>query len=156
MATARALAAGTAADDFRGNEQIEDSELVVTSARADNLRAFLPVIDDGTGATVDNGYTLRVLANSTGSIEIVDIVGRRVVTVPAFEQRVISAGGDVDNPVWMVSTPSAAALTLGVAVTAAGSSTPALGTTGPAASGTVIWYSFQKLDGTLAHIATWT
>ncbi len=155
MATARALAAGTAADNFRGNEQIEDSELVVTSARVDNLRAFLPAIDDGATTTVDDGYTLRVLANSSGSIEIVDVFGRRVVTVPGFEQRVVSARGDLLNPIWQVSTPSAE-MTLGTAVTAAGSSTPALGTTGPAASGTVIWYSIQKLDGTLAHIATWT
>ena len=155
MATARALAAGTAADNFRGNEQIEDSELVVTSARTDNLRAYLPAIDDGATTTVDDGYTLRVLANASGSVEIVDIFGRRVVTVPGFEQRVVSARGDVNNPIWQVSVPEAVP-TLGVAVTAAGSSTPALGTTGPAASGTVIWYSFQKLDGTLAHIATWT
>ncbi len=155
MATARALAAGVAANDFRGNEQIEDSELVVTSARAQNLRAFLPAIDDGTGATVDNGYQLRVQVTVAGTVEILDVFGRRVVIVPNYGERVITAGGDVNNPVWIVSEP-ALALSVGTAVTAAGSSTPALGTTGPAASGTVIWYAFQKLDGTLGYIATWS
>jgi len=147
MATARALAAT--------GEQIEDSEFVVTSALGANVKAFLPAIDDGATTTVDDGYTCRVHANAGGEIELLDVFGRRVAIVPGFEQRVVSARGDVDNPIWSVSIPSAG-LTLGTAVTAAGSSTPALGTTGPAASGTVIWYSFQKLDGTLAHIATWT
>ncbi len=155
MATARALGLATAATDFRGNEQIEDSELVVTSARAQNLRAFLPAIDDGTGATVDNGYQLRVQITVAGTVEILDVFGRRVVIVPAFSERVITAGGDANDPVWIVTEP-ALKMSVGTAVASAGSSTPALGTTGPAASGTVIWYSFQKLDGTLGYIATWT
>ena len=155
MATARALALADATTDFRGNEQIEDSELVVTSARAQNLRAFLPAIDDGTGDTVDNGYSLRVQVTVGGSVEILDVFGRRVALVPAYSEKVITAGGDVDQPVWIVSDP-ALNWSVGVAVSAAGSSTPALGTTGPAASGTVIWYSFQKLDGTIGYIATWS
>lgn len=155
MATARALALGLDADDFRGNEQIEDSELVVTSARVQNLRAFLPAIDDGTGTTVDNGYQLRVQVTVAGTVEILDVFGRRVTIVPAFSERVITAAGDVDNPIWIVTVP-ALKMSMALAPTAAGSSTPALGTTGPAASGTVIWYSFQKLDGTIGHIATWS
>ena len=155
MATARALALADATTDFRGNEQIEDSELVVTSARAQNLRAFLPAIDDGTGATVDNGYSVRVQVTVAGTVEILDVFGRRVAIVPAFGERVITAGGDVNNPVWIVTTPDMN-WSVGTVVTSAGSSTPALGTTGPAASGTVIWYQFQKLDGTLGYIATWS
>ena len=155
MATARALALGVAANDFRGNEQIEDSELVVTSARAQNLRAFLPAIEDGTGTTVDNGYSCRVQITVAGTVEILDVFGRRVGIVPAYSERVFTAGGDATNPVWIVTTPDMN-WSVGTVVTAAGSSTPALGTTGPAASGTVIWYQFQKLDGTIGYIATWS
>ena len=147
MATVRALAAT--------GEQIEDSELVVTSALAVNVKAYLPAIDDGATTTVDNGYMVRVMANAAGDVEIVDVFGKRVAIVPAFTQALFTAGGDVDTPVWTVS-PVGATWSVGEAVTAAGSSTPALGTTGPAASGTVIWYSFQKLDGTLGYIATWS
>ena len=155
MATARALALADETTNFRGDEQIEDSELVVTSARAQQLRAYLPALEDGTGATVDSTYRVRVQANAAGgSVEIVDVFGRRVCIVPQLEERVVSAKGNAANPIWSVSTPID--WSVGVAVTAAGSSTPALGTTGPAASGTVIWYSFQKLDGTLGYIATWS
>ena len=155
MATARALALADATTDFRGNEKIEDSELVVTSARAQNLRAFLPAINDGTGTTVDNGYSVRVQVTVAGSVEILDVFGRRVAIVPPFSERVITAGGTLAHPVWIVTTPDMN-WSVGTVVTAAGSSTPALGTTGPGASGTVIWYQFQKLDGTLGYIATWS
>lgn len=115
MATTRALAAGAEADGFQGLELIEDSELTVTSARADNLKAFLPAIDDGAGITVDDGYTCTISANSTGSVEIVDIFGARVVLVLPGTTRQVAAFGDVDDPSWIVSAvkmllPATAAL----------------------------------------------
>ena len=147
MATVRALAAT--------DEQIEDSELVVTSALTVGVKAFLPEIDDGAGTTVDTTYQVLVVANSSGDIEIVDIFGARVFTVLAGSSATFRAQGSVTAPIWTVA-PSAPFIVLGEAAAAAGSSTPALGTTGPAASGTVIWVRVQKLDGTIGYIAMWS
>ena len=149
MATTRALGTG-------GGEQIEDSELSVTSARAENLKAFLPAIEDGTGATVASGYAVLVQANAAGDVEIVDVFGRRVAMVQAGESAVMKANGDVNRPVWTVS-PATNIPAIGQAQPSAGSSTPALGTTGPASSGTVKWIGpVQLLDGTVAYIPCWT
>lgn len=155
MAVTRALAAGTAADDFRGNEQIEDSELSVTSAQDDNLRAFLPAIEDGATTTVAAGYQVLVQANAAGDVEIVDVFGRRVIMVQPGESVNIKANGDVLRPVWTVS-PAVAKLALGEAPSVSGTTTPALGTTSPAASATVIWIPVQKLDGTTGFLALWS
>lgn len=148
MALTRALGTGD-------NEQIEDSELTVTSAQALNLKAFLPAIEDGTGATVASGYAVLVQANAAGDVEIVDVFGRRVVLVQAGESAVLKANGDVNRPVWTVSgaTPI---LAIGNALIAAGSTTPALGTTCPAASATVKWVGIQLIDGTLGNVAVWS
>ena len=147
MALTRALAVD--------GEQIEDSELSVTSALALNVKAFLPAIEDGTGATVASGYATLVQANAAGDVEIVDVFGRRVVLVQAGESAVLKANGDVNRPVWTVSgaTPI---LAIGNALIAAGSTTPALGTTCPAASATVKWVGIQLIDGTLGNVAVWS
>lgn len=147
MALTRALAAD--------GEQIEDSELSVTSALALNVKAFLPAIEEGTGATVASGYAVLVQANAAGDVEIVDVFGRRVVLVQAGESAVLKANGDVNRPVWTVSgtTPI---LAIGNALIAAGSTTPALGTTCPAASATVKWVGIQLIDGTLGNVAVWS
>jgi len=148
MATTRALAAS--------GEQIEDSELSVTSALAVNVKAFLPAIEDGATTTVADGFAVLVQANAAGDVEIVDVFGRRVAMIQAGESAVLKANGDVNRPVWSVS-PATNILSIGQAQPSAGSSTPALGTTGPAASGTVKWIGpVQLLDGTLAYIACWT
>ena len=147
MALTRALAAT--------GEQIEDSELSVTSALAVNVKAFLPAIEDGTGATVDNTYSVLVQANAAGDVEIVDIFGRRVAMVQAGSAKVLRAQGDVNRPVWQVFD-SAPILSIGNAAASAGSTTPALGTTCPAASATVKWTAVQLVDGTIGYIATWS
>lgn len=137
-------------------EEIEDSELSVTSALDLNVKAFLPAIEDGTAATVASGYTVLVQANGAGDVEIVDVFARRVVMVQAGESAQLKANGDVNRPVWSVS-PASNILSVGQAQPAAGASTPALGTTGPAASGTVKWIGpVQLLDGTVAFIPCWT
>ncbi len=119
MATTRALGTGD-------NELIEDSELTVTSARALNLKAFLPAIDDGAGITVDDGYTCTVSANSTGSVELVDIFGARVVLVTPGTTRQVAAYGDVDDPSWIVSAPIET-LPYSVGLATNGTLLPALG-----------------------------
>lgn len=147
MALTRALAAD--------GEQIEDSELSVTSALALNVKAFLPAIEEGTGATVAAGYATLVQANAAGDVEIVDVFGRRVVMVQAGESAVLKANGDVNRPVWTVS-PATAKLSIGLAEPVAGTTTPALGTTCPAASATVKWIEVQLLDGTIANVPAWS
>lgn len=148
MALTRALAAD--------GEQIEDSELSVTSALALNVKAFLPAIEDGATTTVASGYAVLVQANAAGDVEIVDVFGRRIVLVQAGESAVLKANGDVNRPVWTVSGATNI-LSVGQAQPSAGSSTPALGTTGPASSGTVKWIGpIQLLDGTVAFIPCWT
>ena len=59
MATVRAIAAD--------NEQITNTELVVTSALAISVTVFLPPIGDGTASTVTSDASLAVWANGTGS-----------------------------------------------------------------------------------------
>ncbi len=158
MALSRALALGLAADDFRGNEQVEDSELVVTSARSQNLRCFMPVIDDGAAATVDNGYQCRFTVTVAGTIEVLDSVGRRITIVPRFGERVLTAAGDLANPIWIVTTPpkklstSDAAETGSVTVTLTGASD------GPAIVGSPddpLWYPIQLEGGVIGTIAVW-
>lgn len=146
MALTRALAVD--------GEQIEDSELSVTSALALNVKAFLPAIEEGTGATVAAGYQVLVQANAAGDVEIVDVFGRRVVMVQAGESASVKANGDVNRPVWTVS-PAAAKLAMGTAATAAGSTTPVLGTTAPTVGTVAKYVPIQMLDGTIAFIATW-
>ena len=146
MATVRALAGD--------GEQIEDSELVVTSALTVAVKAFLPEIDDAAGTTVDDTYQVLVVANSSGDIEVVDIFGARVFTVQAGTSATFRAQGDLAAPIWSV-VAQAPQMAYGQALTSAGSSTPALGTTGPASSGTVKWLQVILLDGTLAYVACW-
>jgi len=147
MALTRAIAAT--------GEQIEDSEVTVTSALDVNVKAWLPAIDDGGTTTVAALWQTLVMANGAGDVEVVDIFGRRVALVQAGEAIALKATGDVDRPVW-VSFPVANQLQVGNAAKAAGSTTPALGTTCPAASGTVKWIDATLVDGTAGYIACWT
>ena len=148
MALTRALGTG-------GGEQIEDSEVTVTSARAENLKAFLPEIDDGAGATVDDGYQVLVSANAAGDVEIVDVFGARVAMVQAGEVKAFLATGDVDRPVWVV-TDMVKRLQISNAEPSAGSTTAALGTTSPASSATVKWIEIDLADGAVGYIAVWS
>ena len=148
MALTRALGTG-------GSEQIEDSETTVTSARAENLKAFLPEIDDGTGTTVDDGYQVLVSANSTGDIEIVDVFGARVGMVQSGEVKAFLAMGDATLPYWVV-TPMVKQIIISNAEPSSGSTTPALGTTCGASSGTVKWIRAVLADGTAAFIPCWS
>jgi len=147
MALTRALAAD--------GEQIEDSETTVTSALAVNVKAYLPAIEDGTGTTVAALWQTLVLANAAGDVEVVDVFGRRVAMVQAGESKVLKATGDVNRPVW-IAAEHAAQLMVGNAAAAAGSTTPALGTTCPATAGTVKWIESILVDGTIGYIACWT
>ena len=87
-------------------------------------------------------------------IEIVDVFGRRVVTVQAGETVNVKATGDLLRPFWVVS-PAAAKLAIGEAAAAAGTSTPSLGTTSPSVGTTAVFVPVQMFDGTVAFIATW-
>lgn len=158
MALFRALAAGVAADDFRGNEQIEDSELVVTSARVQNLRVYMPVIDDGTSATVDNGYQCRFTVTVAGTVEVLDNKGRRITIVPRFGERVVTAAGDANNPIWIVTTPPKKLSTSDAAETGAVTVTLSGASDGPTIIGSPndpLWYPIQLEAGVIGSIAVW-
>lgn len=73
MATSRALAGDS--------EQVTNTELVVTSALASDVKVFLPVIGDGSGATVADNASVTVWSNSTGRVEVRDIYGHRIAIV---------------------------------------------------------------------------
>lgn len=147
MALTRALAAT--------GEVIEDSEVTVTSALSTTVKAWLPAIDDGGTTTVAAGFQTLVMANGSGDVEIVDVFGRRVHTVLAGSAVVFKATGDLARPVWVpFHMPNQ--LQIGLAVAAAGATTPALGTTCPAASGTVKWIGATLVDGTAGYIPCWT
>jgi len=83
MATVRALAAD--------NEVIVNTELVITSALAGWVTAILPVVGDGTGATVANDTVITVWANSTGGVFIKDNYGHMVAAVNPGESKSFSA-----------------------------------------------------------------
>lgn len=62
-----------AASDVSVLQAVEDDDKLVTSARAYDTTAVLPdVVDGATGTAVDDGYTIRFEANSTGGIRILD------------------------------------------------------------------------------------
>ncbi len=158
MALTRALALADATTDFRGNEEVEDSELTVTSARAQNLRVYMPAIDDGAAATVDNGYQCRLSMTVAGTIEVLDIFGRRITIVPRFGERVVTAAGDVNNPIWLVTTPAIALSAGEVTETGAVTVTLSGASDGPTAVGSPndpLWVPMQLTTGVIGHIAVW-
>lgn len=63
----------------------------VSQNDADHKIAFLPAINDGSGATVAVDYEIRVEAIAGGSIEVRDNDGRRVGTVPGYSTGVVAA-----------------------------------------------------------------
>ena len=90
MATVRAIAAD--------NEQITNTELVVTSALAISVTVFLPPIGDGTASTVTSDASLAVWANGTGSVLVKDQYGHAIANVGpgetmTFNAHVITQGG---------------------------------------------------------------
>jgi hypothetical protein len=94
MALSRALAAD--------GEQITNTERLVTSALAANVKAFLPAVGDGSGATVAFDATIDVYANSTGTVEVVDVAGRRIgPIIRPGEGRTLQATGNAAQPGWL-------------------------------------------------------
>lgn len=87
MAT-RALAAPTATNQ---PELVEDDETYVSSAQTAPVRASLPAVDDGSGATVAVGYEIRFEATGGSPIMVETADGRRVGTVPGRGQAVLVA-----------------------------------------------------------------
>lgn len=156
MATVRALAADL--------EVIINTELVITSALAGWVTAFLPTVGDGTGATVADDTVITVWANSTGGVYVKDQYGHLVGIVNPGESLLFSAVsfglGNAANR-WSVSSNAeriplkvgteelvngaGAAVTFG-AVTPASIATPA---------SVNRWLVVILSDGTLGKIPVW-
>ena len=73
MATTRALAAD--------NEVVQSTELIVTSALATWVTAFLPPVGDGTASTVVDNSQVAFYANALGGIYVKDQYGHSIGTV---------------------------------------------------------------------------
>ncbi len=83
MATTRALAAD--------NEQITNTELVVTSALAFPVTCVLPPIGDGTASTVTSDASLAIYANGTGPVSVRDQYGHIIAALNPGETLVFNA-----------------------------------------------------------------
>ncbi len=96
MAQSRALAAQ--------GETISSTEVVVTSALGYQVWCSLPLVSDGSGVTVDDGHNVTVYANSTGSVEVVDHLGKRVAFVKPFTSLTFVARDNSVSPWQVVAT----------------------------------------------------
>jgi hypothetical protein len=72
-------------------EQIVSTDTYVSSALNQSVRAFLPLVNDGTGGTVGVDAEIRVETTAGGSIELVTPLGRRVGFVPPRSQAILVA-----------------------------------------------------------------
>jgi hypothetical protein len=95
-------------------EQVTNTETRVSSALAFSVRAFLPAINAGAGATVAVDNAIRFETTAAGTIEILTSDGRRVGTVPSRTQALVvartgAAQSEADgwNFVLQPQTPSA-------------------------------------------------
>ncbi len=89
MATVRAIAAD--------NEQITNTELIVTSALASTVTVFLPAIGDGTASTVTSDSSVTVYANGVGAVIVKDQYGHMIGSInpgetASFNAHVITQG----------------------------------------------------------------
>ena len=90
MATTRALAAD--------GESVQSTELIVTSALATWVTAFLPPVGDGTAGTVVDNSSVAFYANALGGIYVKDQYGHSIGTVnpgdsALFVANVVTQGG---------------------------------------------------------------
>jgi hypothetical protein len=86
--------------DVRTPQVVDDSERTVNSARAANTIAILPEVEaSGTGAAVPPLHNVRFSATSSGRIEVLDFLHRRVCFVEPYTSRTVLAL-DVANQRW--------------------------------------------------------
>ena len=92
MATTRALAAD--------GEVVQSTELIVTSALATWVTAFLPPVGDGTASTVVDNSSVAFYANALGGIYVKDQYGHSIGTVNRYIKLIASDGLPVYIPAW--------------------------------------------------------
>lgn len=95
MALSRAIAAT--------GETVSKTERLVTSALTIPVKVFLPEIAAGASATVAAGFSTRIVALSTGTIEVVDFIGKRVALVGGYGAIQVQAKGDANFNFWTVA-----------------------------------------------------
>ena len=83
MATTRALAAD--------GEVVQSTELIVTSALATWVTAFLPPVGDGTASTVVDNSQVAFYANALGGIYVKDQYGHLIGVVNPGDSALFTA-----------------------------------------------------------------
>lgn len=83
MATTRAIAVD--------NEQVTSTELVVTSALATWVTAWLPPVGDGTAGTVVDNSQVSFYANGLGGVYVKDSFGHLIGTINPGDSLMFSA-----------------------------------------------------------------
>lgn len=152
MALTRALAGD--------GEQISKTELTVTSALAQNVKVFLPVIDNGTNGDVV-GTCIGFEANSTGSIMVLDNYGHLIVTLsPGDRREVVAIATDATGlvGVWKpVSAGTQRRMIRAEDKLVNGTVAAVLTANGPAGMGTAVagWTQEVLPDGTIAKRPYW-
>ena len=88
-------------------QQLTKNEIFAASDLAYSVRVILPVVDDGTGATTDNNVLFVIAARSTGGVEVLDELGRRVRYVrPRTAIILRSTDGTLGKaPRWVLERP---------------------------------------------------
>lgn len=150
MALTRALAGD--------GEQISKTELTVTSALAQNVKVFLPVIDDGTNGDVA-GTCIGFEANSTGGIMVLDNYGHLIVTLaPGDRREVVAIATGTNVGVWkQVTAPTQRRMIRTEDKLTNGAVAAVLTANGPTGMGTAVsgWTQEVLPDGTIAKRPYW-
>jgi hypothetical protein len=72
-------------------QQAGSSDRVITYSGDAPMQVALPLVSDGTGATVAYGWTVNLVNTGKGDLEVVDGQGHRVVVLKGYHRRALVA-----------------------------------------------------------------
>jgi hypothetical protein len=139
-------------------EQITNTERVVNFALTTQAaRAFLPLIGDGSGATVPIDYTISVFNTGTGVLTLVTADGHQITTVAPGESKTLVSSNAVagtTTPVGWVVLPHPKVLQSAASMESTGAGSAALGANCPAGTLTAPykWLKVIFSDGNVGYI----
>lgn len=92
-------------------QQATATQTIIGSNNTAQMAVILPVVGDGTGATVDNGVRFLVMNEGTGGLEVLDSAGHRVWYVRPNTAVVLKstdepAGVDTGGVRWVAERPA--------------------------------------------------